>query len=210
MWSSLSLYQRCGNRFLFCSRAPRAMGKFLINIKMKRRPSWSYKDMKAITCVFVCAYTVCLELVTDRGGYTRYLWWWVYRMYRTWICRSTVLRWFLSTVSWIWQQWAKYVSIFVFWRKPLFWIDYWPWIKPSWSAAHCTCVFFRAAHSSLIKSPWVLIRLTPKVYLLTYDFQELQREQWDGWKVGSDSDVSPLFSRDRWPITAYYRPFPYL
>lgn len=44
------------------------MGKFLINIKMKRRPSWSYKDMKAITCVFVCAYTVCLELVTDRGG----------------------------------------------------------------------------------------------------------------------------------------------
>lgn len=29
-------------------------------------------------------------------------------------------------------------------------------------------------------------------------------------KRGSDSDVSPLFSRDRWPITAYYRLFPYL
>lgn len=111
--------------------------------------------------------------------------------------------------SWFWQQLAKSVSIFAFWEK----VPFLNWLQCKGIKPSCIVHFLHVCewgpinsqtHRRALIHPW-LRALGPHSsntkgilddILLTGTTKRAA--------VWLDSDVSPLFSTDRWPITATY------
>ncbi len=135
-------------------------------------------------------------------------------------CRSFADVGFHFTISWVWQQCAKCVSIFVFWRKSLFWIDCIAReLNPAVAERSLHVHLQRApissqTHRRELIHPWLRVlgsHSSNTKGILDDILLPGTTKRAAGWlDRGTDGDVSPLFSRDRWPITAYYRLFPHL
>lgn len=163
-------------------------------------------------CLFACAYTACVGLVTERD---LCLYWYVFRG-----CKILHLN---AKKSQSFSRQNKLSLTFVckmcdgicvFNKRQ----KKWPRMGIKHRATPHVCLRHRAVNSETRRQ--TLIRLWLRV--LGPSLVSHQRYAW--WHItsrnykeggglvkrGPDSDVSPLLSRDRWPITAYYSLFPYL